>query len=274
MTTDDLPQFAALLDSVCSMLSRGQYTPNETSTALWFRVMAPFPLATVRQALDEHVRTSRFPPTPAEILELIGGNDGRPGAEEAWSLCLRERDERLTVVWTEEMRAAWAMARPVLVGGDKAGARMAFREAYNREVERARREGRAAAWELSLGHDRALAPEVIRAALADGRLKPTALGEPERNLLAGSSPIALPAPEPGDGALVREAKVKLVALTERMRNPPPSPDATAKLETAAAAAESEKAVMAYAAERGIVVDRQPIGAPVPVSGEWVEETPR
>jgi len=221
-------------------------------------VLAPFPLATVRQALDEHVRTSRFPPTPAEILELIGGNDGRPGAEEAWALALRDRDERLTVVWTKEMRVAWSAARPVLIGGDEVGARMAFREAYNREVESARRRCEPVHWDLSIGQDSALAAESIRVAVADGRLKLPPLGapgdEPTRLLADATAPVraALPAPEPGDSELARRGKAAMAAVAERLRNPvAASVDEEQKLATAAAAAESAKRAMAYAEQHGI-----------------------
>lgn len=293
MTTDDLPQFTTLLDSVCTMLSKGQYTPNETSTALWFNVLAPFPLPVVRAALDQHLRTSRFPPTPAEILELIGGNDGRPGAEEAWALVLRDRDDgsrsRLrkvawteevsTTVWTREMLAAWGVANPVLTSGDEVGARMAFREVYNREVELAHRRCEPVRWEVSLGTDKQAAAEVIRAALADGRIVLPAIGSPgdELTLLLENASLprrlALPAPEPGDTEVARAGKAALTVAVERMRNPPAvSADQEARAATAAAAALAQDQAIAYAAERGIVLDIKPAAAPV--HAESTEEPAR
>lgn len=245
MTTDDLPEFAELLDSVCTTLSRGQYRPNETSTAMWFRVLAPFPIQVVRAALDEHVRTSKFVPTPHEVLALIAGNDGRPGDEEAWALVLRDRDddpthERLTTVWTREMLAAWGFARPVLAAGDKIGARMAFREAYNREVELARRRCEPVRWEVSLGSDKQAAAEVVRAAVADGRIHLPKIGKPgdEVTLLLESAAaprrLALPAPERDDSPVAAMAKVRLQAWVESMRAEfeRPSADAAAKQATA------------------------------------------
>ncbi len=68
-----------------------------------------------------------------DIIERIPGSgveDGRPGPEEAWSLC--PKDDELSVVWTPEMAQAFGAARPILLSGDAVGARMAFREVYSR----------------------------------------------------------------------------------------------------------------------------------------------
>ncbi len=77
--------------------------------------------------------------------------DGRPGAEEAWAKI--PRDEYASVVWTEEMANAFFIALPLLNEGDQIAARMAFKEAYLRLVEQSKRDGVAAKWHASLGHD-------------------------------------------------------------------------------------------------------------------------
>jgi transcriptional regulator with XRE-family HTH domain len=43
---------------------------------------------------------------PADMVECIGANDGRPVLEEAWSIALRSVDEAETVGWTAEIAAA------------------------------------------------------------------------------------------------------------------------------------------------------------------------
>lgn len=176
MRESDFDPFGELLDAVCSLLSRGNYVPNAANTALWFRALAAHELAVVRSAFDAHVKDpqrGRFVPTPADLIAQIEGlasNDGRPGPEEAWATALRARDEADTVVWTAEMAEAWAIARGVFEIGDEVGARMAFREAYNRITDDARRSHIPAAWSASLGFDPQRRERAISAAVMAGRL--------------------------------------------------------------------------------------------------------
>jgi hypothetical protein len=172
----DLVPFGTMLDAVCGLLSRGSYQPNEVSTAIFFRALQPYTFEQVRQAFDAHVRDperGRFVPTPADILAQLHGraaNDGRPGPEEAWSIAIRGMDEAATVVWTDEICAAWAIARPVMQIGDEVGARMAFKEAYTRIVGEARGKGEPMAWVTSLGHDPEQRSAAVREAVIAGRL--------------------------------------------------------------------------------------------------------
>lgn len=176
MREADFDEFGELLDAVCSLLSRGSYVPSAVNTALWFRSLAGYDLATVRAAFDAHVvdpQRGRFVPTPADLIAQIDGavaSDGRPGPEEAWAIALRSRDEADTVVWTTEIAQAVAIAKPVLDAGDEVGARMAFRETYNRLVDRAREQRMPAAWTASLGHDPERRDAAITAAVAAGQL--------------------------------------------------------------------------------------------------------
>ena len=94
--------------------------------------------------------------------------DGRPGPEEAWAMI--PRDEALTVVWTDEMREAWAVARPLLKDGDVVPARMAFLESYRTLILKAREAGAAPRWEPSIGWDAGLRASVLMEAVEKGRL--------------------------------------------------------------------------------------------------------
>lgn len=223
MREPDFAEFSKLLDAVCSLLSRGTYVPNATNTALWFRSLQAHELAVVRAAFDAHVKDpqrGRFVPTPADLIAQIEGlasNDGRPGAEEAWALALHARDEADTVVWTAEMAEAWSVARSVFDLGDEVGARMAFREAYTRLVEDARRAHMPAAWSVSLGFDLERRALAITAAVRAGRL-------PQEELLA------LPAPARGEALLLPvssantdAARQRLRELAEKLRNPAERP---------------------------------------------------
>lgn len=176
MREADFDTFVDMLDAVCSLLSRGSYAPSAANAALWFRALSAYDIEAVRAGFDGHVKDpqrGRFAPTPADILAQITGQaaaDGRPGAEEAWAMALRARDEAETVVWTAEMSQAWQIARAVMDLGDEVGARMAFREAYTRLVEEARALSMPATWSVSLGFDPQRREGAISAAVMAGRL--------------------------------------------------------------------------------------------------------
>jgi hypothetical protein len=62
-------------------------------------------------------------------------------------------DENTSTVWTEEMAAAWGVAGPLMIEGDRVGARMAFKEAYTRAVNEARDQKLPPKWTPSFGRD-------------------------------------------------------------------------------------------------------------------------
>lgn len=178
MLNDDLPEFTAILDATCALLSRGTYVPNDDATLMFFSSLRGFPIEAVRAGFDAHVKDpqrGRFVPVPADVIAQITGMasaDGRPGPEEAWAIAVSGADEAATIVWTPEISAAWGMARVVMQGGDEVGARMTFREVYNRLVEEARHRGEATSWTVSLGHDAKQRERAIEHAQTLGRLPP------------------------------------------------------------------------------------------------------
>lgn len=102
----------------------------------------------------------------AAILQRI--DDGRPGAEQAWAML--PHSESQTVVWTDEMNAAWAAAKPLLDEGERVAARMAFKETYAALIAAARDERLPVRWRVSMGTDKHEAERVINEAVAAGRL--------------------------------------------------------------------------------------------------------
>lgn len=96
-----------------------------------------------------------WPPTLPEFVKLCRMADpnspgGHPTANEAWALVLASRDETDTVVWTEQIAEAAGIARPIIDAGDDVGARMAFRDAYERILRERPEKPR---WFPSLGSD-------------------------------------------------------------------------------------------------------------------------
>jgi hypothetical protein len=228
MVDEDFDSFQAMLDAVCSRISRGKYTPDAQGAALDFLALKPYSLGQVQAALAAHVsdpERGRFAPTAADVIAQIEAarTDGRPGADEAWAMApMAETD---TVVWTTEMAEAFGIASPLLQAGDKAGARFAFREAYERLVATAKRQGKRAQWVPSLGSDLAKRKQVLTAAVQQGKLSGDAAFE--------ACP-ALPMPKtdqlllPGAISQRQEIRARLSALAEAKRNEEPDPLAWAK----------------------------------------------
>jgi hypothetical protein len=104
--------------------------------------------------------------TLAEIISRI--DDGRPGAEEAWSML--PRDEATTVVWTGEMTQAWGGVQHLIDEDELVAARMAFKETYYRLVTEARELRTPVKWSVSLGHDVAGRKTALLMAVAKRRI--------------------------------------------------------------------------------------------------------
>lgn len=161
--------------------------------------LALYPESQVLHALDRCRRELRTFPTIADIIARI--DDGRPGAEEAWAMI--PKDEAGSVVWTAEMRDAYAVARSLLPG-DPIAARMAFKETYEKLTVGARARQDRATWSPTLGHDLEQRGPAIRFALDRGRIT----HDQAQKLLADpggrESTLALPAPESVPKAELRQ----------------------------------------------------------------------
>ena len=106
--------------------------------------------------------------TLAAVLQRL--DTGLPSADEAFGMLVEGwRNEALTVVVPAiAMRAAGNGAQELYFCGDKTGARMAFREAYERLA--ADVQGKAA-WFVSAGNDREQRSAAVMAAVKAGRLE-------------------------------------------------------------------------------------------------------
>jgi hypothetical protein len=80
------------------------------------------------------------------------------------------QDEEGSVVWTDEMAAAYGIAAPLIREGQHVAARMAFLETYEKLLSNARAERVAPRWTPSLGHDPSLRAAALQDAERRGRL--------------------------------------------------------------------------------------------------------
>lgn len=195
-------QKAAFLERLTEiMLAYGKPLHDRAVLDAWWRQLQEFPLRIVALAFSTYrEENDTFAPVPNSIYKRCLLMDGRPGAEEAWAIALRSTDEVDTVVWTQEIAAAFSICKPVLDSSGAISARKPFLEAYTRLVTEARAIRRPAEWIASLGWDPAQQARAIKAAAAAGQLT----GSAATVLLEGPAGD----PTPDDSAQAQLSKIK------------------------------------------------------------------
>lgn len=133
-----------------------------------FELLEMYKLEHVAMAIKKHSAISRFAPTPADIIKLLETKHKHISADEAWGLC--PKSELETTVWTGEMAEAYAACFDLLSCGDRIGARMAFKGAYERITNLSELQGNRPAWKVSIGSDKTLTEPAVKNAVALGRI--------------------------------------------------------------------------------------------------------
>lgn len=105
-------------------------------------------------------------PTAAQIIQFIP--DGHPTAQESWAQI--PHDEDGSVVWSDEMRMAFAVARPMIREGNFTGAFFAYKEAYEKLLFEARSLRRKPKWEPSFGFDKGGRDTALQVAVEKNRI--------------------------------------------------------------------------------------------------------
>lgn len=179
--------------------------------------LASYPEAQVLRALERCRKELTGRLSLAAVIARLNEDDGRPTGDEAWSLAIGATDEAETVVWSDEMQQAFAIARPVLDCGDKVGARMAFRDAYERIVRNNREVSRLPVWSASLGWDKGRRVEALAKAERMGLLPSAAVAAlmpPSADVVSLNDVItraALPAPGVSEESMARRvAELKAI----------------------------------------------------------------
>lgn len=217
MNKDETQQFFALLDNVSEQC--GKTKKSMQTKALMLDILGHYGFENIKGAIYEHLRDTEcgmFDVTIAHIQAQISKaieKDGRPSVDEAWAIAVQLEDEAATVVTNDEISQAWAVAAEVMP--DKTGARMAFKAAYQRLCDAARREHRKPKWFPSLGFDVAAREPVLQEAVRKGLLGPEHV---KRVLPAPDSSIDVPALE--HSAKKHNAQETLKALMQMMKTKP------------------------------------------------------
>jgi hypothetical protein len=163
LNDDVLRALAVTAELTQTTLSRGALLAMESD-------LSGYSPADVLAALTRCRREMKGRLTVADVIERIEGADGRPSANEAWGIVLAGRDEAVSVVSNDEIVEAWSIAQPILDAGDEVGARMAFRDSYERITRAARDAGRRPQWFPSLGTDPRGRDEALQLAVRQGRI--------------------------------------------------------------------------------------------------------
>ncbi|KAA0020744.1 hypothetical protein F0A16_02850 [Salinicola corii] len=143
------------------------------TATMMIKDLRPYERAEIEQALGRcrSELTGRL--TLAAVLERMPSAQQHLSPNEAWSVALQSMDEMDTIIWTQEAAAAMGVARPIMESGDKVGARMAFIAAYEREVGKAKAEGRQPEYTVSLGESKERRQETIQNGIKQGLLPAT-----------------------------------------------------------------------------------------------------
>ena len=135
MNKSDRSNLGAALNAAMAASAGGKPVAPE-ALDLWFRLLEHCSMPEVTQAITRHVRQSKFPPTPYDILEIVSERLAYPSPEEAWNrLPKNERDGGYV---NQQMMDGLSACSDSLERGDMIAARMAFIESYKKSVSAAK----------------------------------------------------------------------------------------------------------------------------------------
>lgn len=170
MNKDDVVQFSNIWSAACEVCGQ---TPTDAAIALSFKVLDKYELSDIQKAISAHLETSSFTPKPADIISKLNQADGRPNPDEAWAIAIASFDEDKTVILNDEISSSLSYAGDIYRDGDSTGARMAFKESYNKAISAARARGERVKWWPSMGFDVEDRRKALEKAVVDGLLPAT-----------------------------------------------------------------------------------------------------
>jgi len=136
MLDSDLQKFKAMLKEIHAMYNREL---TAMTAKMWLGVMRPYSIEAIDGAFQAYLRSGTRCPVPADILSFLPDPLGHVGPEEAWNMA--PKSDRDCGYVTDQIMTAVSAADDSIERGDLIGARMAFVEAYKRELGKAQASG-------------------------------------------------------------------------------------------------------------------------------------
>lgn len=167
MNQQDYKTFATAWANAHEVMPAGKVL-SQGAMKLCIDALNQYPIEALLLAINKHVQSARFAPAPKDIIDLLEAHNRRPTADEAWAMI--PKDEFETVVWTQEMAEAYAIAYDLIIDGDKIAARMAFKGAYERLCGESALMQRPITWSVCIGYDKAKIEPALQKAVAAGRI--------------------------------------------------------------------------------------------------------
>lgn len=149
-------------------VSSSNSSQNNDAIAYVFDILEQYSIISIELAIKKHCEQSRFAPTPADVIALLETRHRHISYGEAWALCPKSHMD--TVVWTNEIAQAWAACSDIYNDGDKIGAKMAFKGAYERIRNLAELKRVRPVWGVSIGDNKELIKGALDNAVLAGRL--------------------------------------------------------------------------------------------------------
>ena len=208
-----------LIETLGAMMELAGQQVRPAALTLLAGDLTHLPRPALELALARIRAEHRGPILTSTVLQYVDHAMGRLLPAEAYALALSSTDDSATIVWTNEIAEAWAVAAPLLDAGDKFGSRQAFMESYARLTGEARALRRFPTVQVSLGHDPEGRTRALQEAITAGRLPGgvEALPEDVRHQLQLPAPraaLALPAPESVPVGPERDTLEKLAKLRD------------------------------------------------------------
>jgi hypothetical protein len=222
MQKNEIVQFAGMWAQAWEQ-SGSVISPGAVEMA--FEALEDYNLQDIRRALTVHMRDperGRFAPKVADVMAVLGAVDPNawPSPDEAWGIAVRTFDEADTCIVCDEIMTARESCEPVMNLGDEVGARMTFRDVFDRQRRAAIANGRKPKWWMTPGTDRNLRAQRLAEAVALKRLPPSVLigleAPPTEHPVVAMRRIAADK----DGAVkvqAEEAIAKLDAIREALK---------------------------------------------------------
>ena len=165
MKESEKVEFAQVIAGLAAIF---RHEVKQDAVIIYWELFKQYDLEEFKQACSKCMLENKFFPVPADIIQHIPSaqKNNHVGAEEAWAIAEEAMDEYSTVFITNEILEAKVISQDLYDSGDKVGARMAFKDAYNRIIKTAQ----SPKWKMSEGYDKARKQDAIRNALALGRL--------------------------------------------------------------------------------------------------------